>query len=79
MASPGLLQLQAGPQRLHAQMILFVDHHAERFLRFKTRPLPGVLGGVFAADQMALHQDLLVQRASGYPSIAENAFVHLRQ
>jgi hypothetical protein len=31
--APRLPQLQTGPQRLHPQMILLVDHHAETFPR----------------------------------------------
>ena len=55
-------ELQAGPQGLHPQMVLLVDHHAERFLLVDDQAAAGVLGGVFAADQMALDENLFVQR-----------------
>jgi hypothetical protein len=59
--APGLLQLQAGPQRLHPQMIFLIDHHTERFLAIQHQAAAGTLGSVFAADQMAFHQNIFVQ------------------
>ena len=58
---PGLAQLKPGPQCLHPQMVLFVDHHTNILLSVQHDAAAGVLGRVFAADEVTLHQDLLVQ------------------
>ena len=75
---PGGAELQARPQRLHAQMVFLVDHHAERFLFVQHQPAADIFGGVLAADQMALDQNLLVHRGQVVHRLGERA-VHLRQ
>ena len=42
-------------------MILFIDHHAEGFRTVQHEPAADVFGGMLAADEMALDEDLLVQ------------------
>ena len=76
--APGLPQLQAGTQRLHPQMILLVDHHAERFLAVQDQAAAGAFRGVFAADEMALDQNLLVQRGQIVHRLGKRV-LHLRQ
>ena len=59
--APGLAKLQSGAERLHPQVILLVDHHAERFLAVQHQATAGAFGGMLPADEMALDQNLLVQ------------------
>ena len=59
---PNLFHLQPRQQRLHPQVILFIDHHAQRLVLAKHQPAARALGRVLAADQMPLHEQLLVQR-----------------
>ena len=58
----GAFQLQAGADRLHAQMILLVDHDAERLLAIHDHRAADALGGVLAADEMALDEHLFFER-----------------
>lgn len=53
--------MQAGAQRLHAEVVFLVDHHAEGFLLVDDEAAAGALGGVLAADEVALDEDLLVE------------------
>jgi len=75
---PAGLQLEAGPQGLDAQVILLVDHHAEGFLAVQHEAAARALGGVLAADQMPLHEDLLVKGGEVVHRRRE-VRVHLRQ
>ena len=54
-------QLQAGADRLHAQMIFFIDHDAERLPPIHDNRAADTLGRVLATDEMALDQHLFVQ------------------
>src|ERR1043166_5468903 len=51
-----LLQLQAGADRLHAQMVLFVDHDAEGLAPVHDDRATCAFCGVFTADEMPLNQ-----------------------
>jgi hypothetical protein len=42
-------------------MILLVDHHAERFILVEHQSAAGALGGMFAANQVALDQYVLIE------------------
>jgi hypothetical protein len=59
---PGLLELEAGAERLHAEMVLLIDHDAKGFVAIEDQAAAGILGGVFAANEMALDENLFVQR-----------------
>ena len=59
----GLAELEAGEERLHAQVILLVDHDAELLVGADDHGTAGAFRGVFAADEVALDEDLLLQRA----------------
>jgi hypothetical protein len=59
---PGLLQLQPGAQRLHPQMILLIDHDAERLFAIENQAAAGILGRVFPANQVPLDQDIFVEQ-----------------
>jgi hypothetical protein len=76
--APRLPQLQSGTQRLHPQMVLLVDHHAETFLAVQDEAAAGAFCRVFAADEMALHQNLFVERAEIVHRLRKRA-LHLRQ
>ena len=76
--APRLPQLQPGPQRLHPQMVLLVDHHTETFLAVQHQAAAGAFRRVFAADEMALDQNLLVERAEIVHRLRKRA-LHLRQ
>src|SRR3569832_392465 len=60
--SPSLTKLKSRTQRLHSEVVLLVNHHAKRFFPVQHQPTAGALGGMFAADQVALHEDLLIER-----------------
>jgi len=53
------LELQAGAERLDPQMVLLVDHDAERTVLADDEAAAGVLGRMFAADEVLLDEDLL--------------------
>src|SRR5213592_4250771 len=57
-----LFQLQAGANRLHPQMIFFVDHDAQCLPPIHHHRAARALGGMLATDQVALHENLPVQR-----------------
>ena len=54
--------MQPRTDRLHAQVILLVDHNAEGLLAIHDHGAADAFGGVLAADEMALDQDLLLER-----------------
>ena len=56
----GFVEIEAGEDRLHAQVILLVDHDAEVLGTIDDGRAAGSLGSVFAADQVAFDQDLLL-------------------
>ena len=56
-----LFQLESRTNRLHPQMIFFVDHDAERLPPVHHHGAPSALGGMLTADQVPLHEHLLVQ------------------
>ncbi len=58
----GVLQLQPGANRLHPQMILLVDHDAERLFAVHRDRTANSFGRVLAADEVALDQNLLLER-----------------
>ena len=78
MAPQAWRSCKPGPQRLHPQVILFVDHHAEGFLAVQHQAAADAFGGVFAADEMALDQNLLVQRGQIVHRLGER-ILHFRQ
>jgi hypothetical protein len=57
-----LFQLQTGSDRLHAQVVLFIDHNAEGLPAIHHDRAAGALGSVLATDQMAFDKDLLLER-----------------
>ena len=59
---PCVFDLQSGKQRLHAEVILFVDHHADILVLTKHEAAAGVFRGVFAADEMSFDENLFVER-----------------
>ena len=59
---PSFVHLQSRQQGLHAQVILLVDHYAQRLVAAEHHAAAGCLGGVLPADEMALDEQLLVQR-----------------
>ncbi len=75
---PRLARLETGPQRLHPQMILLVDHHRESFRAVHDQPAADIFRGVFAADEMALDEQLLVQRGQIVHRLGEG-IGHFRQ
>ena len=76
--APRLPQLQAGAQRLHPQVVLLVNHHAKRFVAIQHQAAAGTFRGMFAADEVPLHQDLLVQRVEIVHRLGEGV-LHFRQ
>ena len=71
-------KLEAGPQRLHAQMVFLVDHDAERSLFVEHQPAANAFGRVLPADEVALDQDLLIHLAQVVHGLGKGAG-HLRQ
>src|ERR1017187_3394526 len=59
-------------------MIFLVDHEAKSLLPIQHQPAAGALGGMFAADEMALHQHLLVQGGQTIHRARERP-LHFRQ
>ena len=57
----GALELQAGADRLHPQVILFVHHDAQGLATIHDHGAAHAFGGVLAADEMPLDQDLFLQ------------------
>jgi hypothetical protein len=58
---PGLAELETRQESLHAQMVLLVDHHAERFGPVEDDPGTLALGRVLPADHVPFDQYLLVE------------------
>ena len=58
----GLAQLQPRQQRLHAQVILLVDHDAELLVAADHHRAARAFRGVLAADEVAFDEDLFLQR-----------------
>ena len=59
-------------------MILFIDHHAQGLTPIHHHATADALGGVFAADQVSLHQNLFLQRSQILQQFRER-ILHLRQ
>ena len=59
---PGVADLQPRQQRLHAEVIFLVDHHADALVLTEHEAAAGVFRGVFAADEMSLDENLFVER-----------------
>ena len=53
---PNLLDLHARQERLHTEMVLFVDHYTERFVLVQHQRTATTLGSMFTANQVAFHQ-----------------------
>ena len=56
------LQLQTGADRLHAQMIFFVDHDAERLPAIHDNGAADTFGRMLATNEMTFDQDLFFGR-----------------
>src|SRR4051812_9586422 len=56
------LQLQAGADRLHTQVIFLIDHDAERLPAIHDNGAANTFGSMLAANQMALDQNLFFSR-----------------
>ena len=57
-----IVELQTATDRLHAEVVLLVDHHAERLWRVHHHGTAHALSGVLATDEMPLDEDLFFQR-----------------
>src|SRR5258708_25789197 len=53
-------QLQPRANRLHPQMVLFVDHDAERLATIHDNRAADTFGGVLATDEMSLDEHLFL-------------------
>ena len=73
------LELQPGAQRLDAEVVLLVDHDAERAALGNDEAAAGVLRGVLAADEMLLDEHLLFQRREVLHRVVDDRILHLRQ
>ena len=73
------LELQAGAQRLDAEVVLLVDHDAERAVLADDEAAAGVLGGVLAADEVLLDEDLLFERREVLHRVVDDGVLHLGQ
>ena len=58
----GALQLQTRPDRLHPQMIFFVHHDAQGLAAIHDDGAADAFRGVLAADEVALDEDLFLER-----------------
>jgi hypothetical protein len=72
------LQLQAGANRLHPQMVFLVDHDAQGLPAVHDHRAPDALRRMLAADQMALDQHLLFQCGKVLQQFGKG-ILHLRQ
>jgi len=70
-----LFQLETRANRLHPQMIFFVDHNAKSLPPIHHHRAARALSGMLAADQVALHQHLPVQRRKLLQAFGER-FLH---
>jgi hypothetical protein len=76
--APGLLQLEAGAQHLDAQVILLVDHHGNRLVAADDDAGAGLRAAEFAADEVALDEDLALEFAE-VRDADEQPALHLRR
>jgi hypothetical protein len=58
---PRLPELESGAQHLDAEVVLLVDHHGERLVLADDHARPALRAAEFAADQVALDEDLAFQ------------------
>ena len=72
------MQLETSPQGLDAEVVLLIHHDADGLGGIDDHAAAGALGGVFTADQMALHQHLFVQRAQVVHAFDKRALAHGR-
>ncbi len=74
----GLRELQAGADRLHAEMILLVEHDGKTLPPLDDRTGAIATGGVFAGNEMPLHQHLFLDgvQLSKFPG---KRILHRRQ
>ena len=59
------MRLQARQDGLQAEMVLLVDHHAERFIRIKQYAALALAFGQRRTNQVALHQQLALVGLQG--------------
>ena len=71
------LEVGAGAERLDAEMVLFVDHHAQSAVLADDEAAAGVLGGMLAADEVLLDEHLLFQRREVLHRVVDDGFLHL--
>ena len=60
--------MEAWLEGLEANVILFIDHDREAFVPVDHEAAPSVFGGVFAADEVFLDEELLIEGGKGVHS-----------